>query len=150
MRRSPHDRLAESSRNALMFGAPAALIVSQRTAGTTLAKERPMSESTTGNATATDPAPRKAKTKKSAGAKAAKGKAKAAKPKPEKKPKAPRESREGWGTFALKMPIAERDALHAASGAAGASRFARIVLVAFANDDEAAFRNAIAEAKNLR
>lgn len=73
-----------------------------------------------------------------------------ARPKPEKKPKAPRESREGWGTFALKMPINERDALHAASGAAGASRFARIVLVAFASDDEVAFKAAIAEAKKLR
>ena len=110
-----------------------------------------MSETVTQNTAET--APGKGKTKKKASAKAAAPKAKptkATKPKPEKKPKAPRESRDGWGTFALKMPIAERDALHAASGAAGASRFARIVLVAFANDDEAAFKAAIAEAKNLR
>ena len=109
-----------------------------------------MSETVTQNTTETTPS--KGKTKKKASAKAAaKAKTpKAAKPKPEKKAKAPRESREGWGTFALKMPISERDALHAASGAAGASRFARVVLVAFSNDDEAAFKAAIAEAKKLR
>src|SRR5260221_8154216 len=67
-----------------------------------------------------------------------------------KKEKAPRESREGWGTFALKLPVEEREALHRVSGPAGASRFARIVLVAFANEDEAAFKNAIAEARKLR
>ena len=112
-----------------------------------------MSE-TTQNAAATETKTPKAKApKKSAKTKAATPKAKtakAAKPKPDKKPKAPRESREGWGTFALRLPVSERDAIHAASGAAGASRFARIVLVAFANDDEAAFKAAIAEARKLR
>lgn len=73
--------------------------------------------------------------------------AKAAKPKGEK---TPRESREGWGTFALKLPVPEREAFHSASGAAGASRFARIVLNAFSNEDEAAFKAAIAEARKLR
>jgi hypothetical protein len=48
------------------------------------------------------------------------------------------------------LPVSERDAFHAASGAAGASRFARIVLNAFSNDDTAAFEAAIAEAKTLR
>jgi hypothetical protein len=76
--------------------------------------------------------------------------ARAAKPKAEKKPKEPREDRSGWGTFALKMPIPEREAIHAASGAAGASRFARIVLNAFSNEDEAAFKNAITEARKIR
>jgi hypothetical protein len=76
--------------------------------------------------------------------------AKVAKPKPEKTPKAPREDRTNWGTFALRLPVAERDAIHAASGAAGASRFARIVLNAFSNDDTAAFEAAIAEARKLR
>ena len=75
---------------------------------------------------------------------------KAAKPKPEKKPKEPREDRTGWGTFALKLPVPEREAFHSASGASGASRFARIVLNAFSNEDEAAFKNAIAEARKLR
>ena len=91
--------------------------------------------------------------KKIAKAKAATPKTKppkAAKPARPKAEKAPRESREGWGTFALRLPVSERDAIHAASGAAGASRFARIVLVAFSNDDEAAFKAAIAEARKLR
>ena len=83
------------------------------------------------------------------------GKAKAAKAKPvttakPKKEKAPRESREGWGTFALKLPVAEREAFHKAAGPASASRFARTVLVAFANEDEGAFKSAIAEARKLR
>ncbi len=89
-------------------------------------------------------------TKKPAKAKAATPKAKPVKAAKPKKEKAPRESREGWGTFALKLPVHEREAFHSASGAAGASRFARIVLNAFSNEDEAAFKNAIAEARKLR
>ena len=76
--------------------------------------------------------------------------AKAAKPPKEKKDKAPRESRTGWGTFALKMPVPEREAFHKAAGPASASRFARTVLVAFANEDEAAFKSAIKEAREAR
>jgi hypothetical protein len=72
---------------------------------------------------------------------------KVAKPKRER---APRESREGWGTFALKMPIAERQSYHEACGSAGASRFARIILNAFSNDDVPGFEAAICEAKKLR
>ena len=68
----------------------------------------------------------------------------------EKKERAPRESREGWGTFALKMPVPEREAFHKAAGPAGASRFARVVLVAFANEDEGAFKAAIKEAREAR
>lgn len=75
---------------------------------------------------------------------------KAARPPREKKARALRESREGWGTFALKMPVPEREAFHKAAGPAGASRFARVVLVAFANEDEAAFKTALAEARKLR
>jgi hypothetical protein len=75
---------------------------------------------------------------------------KAAKPPREKKQRAPRESREGWGTFALKMPVPEREAFHKAAGPAGASRFARVVLVAFANEDEAAFKAAIKDAREAR
>ena len=112
-----------------------------------------MSE-TTQNATATETKNTKGKapkqgTKTKAAAIKAKP-AKAAKPLKPKKEKTPRESREGWGTFALKLPIAERELFHAASGSAGASRFARIVLNAFSNDDTAAFAAAIAEAKKLR
>lgn len=75
---------------------------------------------------------------------------KAAKPPKEKKEKAPRESREGWGTFALKLPVPEREAFHTAAGKAGASRVARVVLSAFANADEAAFRAAIKDAREQR
>jgi hypothetical protein len=111
-----------------------------------------MTEAATQNASETKTSKGKAP-KKTAKTKAAAPKTKtptSAKPKSEKKPKAPRESREGWGTFALRLPVSEREAFHAASGAAGASRFARIVLVAFANDDEPAFKAAIAEARKLR
>ena len=112
-----------------------------------------MSE-TTQSATAAETKPTKGKApKKPVKTKAAASKTKppkAAKPKREKTPKAPRESREGWGTFALKMPIPERESFHKAAGPAGASRFARTVLVAFANEDEAAFKSALAEARKLR
>ncbi len=112
-----------------------------------------MSEATETTST-TEMKPAKAKTpKKAAKAKTAKATtkpAKGAKPTKEKKPKAPREDRSGWGTFALKLPVSEREAFHAASGAAGASRFARIVLNAFSNEDEGAFKSAIAEARKLR
>jgi len=46
--------------------------------------------------------------------------------------------------------VAEREAFHKATGAAGASRFARTILVAFANEDEATFKAALAEARKLR
>jgi hypothetical protein len=107
-----------------------------------------MSETATQNATETKvtkgKTPKKPTKTKAA---AAKTKTKAAKP---KKEKTPREDRSGWGTFALRLPIAERVAFHKAAGPAGASRFARTVLVAFAHEDEAAFRAAVAEAKKLR
>ena len=77
----------------------------------------------------------------------------ATKPKAEPKPrsaKPPKESREGWGTFALRLPVAERDAIHKMAGPAGASRFARTVLVAFANEDEGAFNTAVKEAREQR
>ncbi len=111
-----------------------------------------MSE-TTQNATTEAKAAKGKAQKKAAKPKAAAANAKTSKtPKAEKpkRDKAPRESRDGWGTFALKMPVAEREAFHAASGAAGASRFARIVLNAFSHDDTAAFEAAIDEAKKLR
>jgi hypothetical protein len=112
-----------------------------------------MSE-TTQNATATETKATKGKApKKSANARTTAPNAKhvkAAKPEPGEKPKAPRESREGWGTFALKLPIPEREAFHNAAGPASASRFGRIVLNAFSNEDEDSFRRAIAEARKLR
>jgi hypothetical protein len=81
---------------------------------------------------------------------AAKTETKAAKPAREKKEKAPREDRSGWGTFALKLPVAEREAFHKAAGPASASRFARAVLVAFTNEDEAGFKTAVKEAREQR
>jgi len=113
-----------------------------------------MTDSTTQTDAPTTTKPAKARTpKKAAKTKAAAPKTKpekVAKPRPEKKPKAPRESREDWGTFALKLPVPEREAFHKASGPGGASRFARTVLVAFAKEDEAAFKTAIIEARKLR
>lgn len=110
-----------------------------------------MTETATESVTTTATKTAKTKAPKSSGkAKAATPKtapAKAAKP---KKEKAPREDRQGWGTFALRLPVAERDAFHQAAGPAGASRSARAVLVAFANEDEAAFRDAIKAARELR
>ena len=108
-----------------------------------------MSETATESTTVTK-ATRKKTSKKPAKARAAAPKTKppkAAKPRVEK---APRESREGWGTFALRLPVPERDAIHARSGPAGASRFARIVLNAFANASTTEFENALAEAKKLQ
>jgi len=67
-----------------------------------------------------------------------------------RKEKAPRESREGWGTFALQMPVPEREAFHTAAGPGGASRFARVVLAAFAAGDEAAFKAVVKEAREQR
>ena len=93
---------------------------------------------------------KKTTSKKAEKTAAAKPETKAAKPAREKKEKAPRESREGWGTFALKMPVPEREAFHKAAGPAGASRFARLVLVAFSNEDEAGFKAAIKEAREAR
>jgi hypothetical protein len=108
-----------------------------------------MSETATQNATETKV--NKGKTqKKAAKAKAAAAKTKTPKAAKPKKEKAPRENRDGWGTFALRLPVPERDAIHKAAGPAGASRFARTVLVAFANEDETAFKAALAEARKLR
>jgi hypothetical protein len=75
---------------------------------------------------------------------------KATKPPKEKKENAPRESRDGWGTFALKLPVPEREAFHKAAGPAGASRFARAILAAFAAGDDAAFKAVIKEAREAR
>jgi hypothetical protein len=110
-----------------------------------------MSETAIENATRTETKRTKGKAPKNrVNAKAAAPKAKPPKDATPKREKAPRESREGWGTFALKLPVPEREAFHKAAGPAGASRFARTVLVAFANEDEGAFKTAIAEARKLR
>ena len=72
---------------------------------------------------------------------------KAEKPKVEKPP---REDRSAWGTLAIRLPIHEREAFHQAAGSAAASRTLRALASAFVDENEAAFKNAIAEAKTLR
>ena len=69
--------------------------------------------------------------------------AKTEKPSKRKEPK----EKEELCVFALRMKPEERDALHQMAGPARASRFARTVLVAAANGDEAAIRTAIKEAR---
>ena len=109
-----------------------------------------MSEATPNDTTAPKKNVKAKPQKKTVAPKAATRKTKVEKtPKP-KADNPPREDRTGWGTFALKLPIPEREAFHTAAGPAGASRFARTVLDAFANENEAAFKAALVEARKLR
>ena len=73
--------------------------------------------------------------KKNAAAKKATSK-KAAKPK------------EHLVVFAFRLTKAERAAIHKTAGPANASRFIRRVAVAFANEDESAFKAVLAEARS--
>lgn len=74
-------------------------------------------------------------------------KSKAAKePKP-KKVKAPKED---LVVFACRVAEVERNKFHEATGPAGASRFARKLMVVFANEDETGFRALLKEARELR
>ncbi|MCH7779354.1 MAG: hypothetical protein IH848_00780 [Acidobacteria bacterium] len=52
--------------------------------------------------------------------------------------------------FAFRLTEAERTAIHQTAGPANASRFIRRVAVAFANEDEYAFKAVLAEARELR
>jgi hypothetical protein len=74
------------------------------------------------------------------------------KAKPAEEPKSKKEKgpKEDLCVFALRMTEAERTKLHETAGPANASRLARAVLVAAANEDEAGFKAAIAEARKLR
>ena len=65
------------------------------------------------------------------------------------KPKAKREPKpkEDLCVFALRMTPDERDRLHASTGPARATRFARAVLIAFANGDDVTFRRLVKEAE---
>ena len=71
--------------------------------------------------------------------------ARPAKKKRERKPK-----EENLVVFAFRLTPEERDAIHAAAGPGGASRFVRAVAIAAANEDEAAIRGAIKEARERR
>jgi hypothetical protein len=64
-----------------------------------------------------------------------------------KKEKAPKED---LCVFALRMTEAERTKLHEAAGPGGATRLARAVLIAAANEDENGFRKALQGARGLR
>lgn len=68
----------------------------------------------------------------------------------EPKPKREKAPKEDLCVFALRMTEAERTKLHEAAGPGGATRLARAVLIAAANEDEGAFKSAIAEARKLR
>ena len=70
--------------------------------------------------------------------------AKAPKPKKERPPK------EDLVVFACRVAEVERVKFHDATGPAGASRFARKLLVVFANEDEPGFRALLKEARELR
>ena len=52
--------------------------------------------------------------------------------------------------FAFRLTEAERHAIHKTAGPARASRFVRRVSVAFAKEDEAAFRAVLKEAREAR
>jgi len=62
------------------------------------------------------------------------------------KPRADKPAR----VFAIRVTDDELAAIHRASGPRNATRFIRAVAAAFANEDEAAFRAVIKEAKDAR
>ncbi|MBZ5639171.1 MAG: hypothetical protein LAO51_10530 [Acidobacteriia bacterium] len=71
---------------------------------------------------------------------------KAKPPKAERAPKDP----EATKVFAFRLTPAESGAIHKTAGPRNATRFIRQVAAAFANEDEDAFKSAIAEARKLR
>ena len=62
-------------------------------------------------------------------------------------PKAATEPKEDLVVFAFRLTEAERTAIHQTAGPANASRFIRRVAVAFANEDESAFKAVLTEAR---
>ena len=116
--------------------------------------------------TTKEAAPRKnGASKKAASKKAANGstatKKTTAEPKQPAKPKAaksttptgakkPRAPKEDLVVFAFRLTENERNQIHATAGPARASRFIRRVAAAFANEDEAAFRAVLKEARAAR
>ena len=71
-------------------------------------------------------------------------KKKAAKPKKAKPPK------EDLCVFAFRLTPAERDAIHKTAGPRNATQFVRRVAVAFAHEDEGAFKTVLREARKAR
>ena len=66
--------------------------------------------------------------------------------------KAPREKKpkEDLVVFAIRLTAPERKAIHYAAGPRNATQFVRAVALAAARDDDAAFQQAIADARALR
>lgn len=64
-----------------------------------------------------------------------------------KKPTTPKED---LVVFAIRLTQAERDKIHATAGPRNATHFVRTVAAAFANEDEAAFKATLKEARKLR
>ena len=75
---------------------------------------------------------------------------KAAKPAKEPKVKGEKTPKEQLCVFACRVAEAERVAFHEATGPAGATRFARKLMVVFTNEDEAGFRALLKEAREAR
>ena len=82
-----------------------------------------------------------ATTKATTTKKKAASKPKAVKPKKGKAPK------EDLCVFAFRLTPAERDAIHRAAGPRNATQFVRRVAVAFAHEDEGAFKTVLKEAR---
>ena len=61
----------------------------------------------------------------------------------------PAKAKEDLVVFAFRLTEAERAAIHKTAGPARASKFIRRVAVAFAKEDDAAFRAALKEAKQV-
>src|SRR5262245_25720881 len=76
-------------------------------------------------------------------------KSKKVEPKP-KREKPQKEDRTGWGVFAFRLPVSERNAFHTAAGPAGASRTMRALAGAFVTGDPAAFESIVEDAKKLQ
>ena len=75
---------------------------------------------------------------------------KKAKPAKEPKAKVEKPPKENLCVFACRVAETERKAFHEATGPAGASRFARKLMVVFAAEDEAGFRALLKEAREAR
>ena len=65
-------------------------------------------------------------------------------------PKKARKPKEDLVVFAFRLTQAERDAIHKTAGPRNATQFVRRVAVAFAGEDESAFKTVLKEARELR
>ena len=64
--------------------------------------------------------------------------------------KAAKAKKEELVVFAFRLTPVERDAIHKTAGPRNATRLVRQVAVAFGNENEAGFKAALKEAKELR